>query len=293
MAAEATSVPMWASVNGHLSPAAEAVIPALDRGFLFGDAVYEVFSTREGRPLFWAEHLARLQHSARRTGVDPARIDGPKLLAEVRALCACLASPEAYVRLMLSRGVSLDLGLDPPADLTPSRVIYARPLTPVPATLKAEGCALMTTIVPRRDDGQLVAKTSSRQGAITERAAARAAGAYEALRIDRLGRVLEGATSTLFAVRDGEVLTPPLSLGVLDGITRRHVLQAARALGLGVHESVIPASQLRRLDEVFICSSTRGVVPVRAIDGHPFAAPGPVTARLSAAYEAAVDSHLG
>lgn len=286
---------LWASVDGRITPAARAVVPALDRGFLFGDAVYEVFSTRRGRPLFWEEHLDRLRASASRAGLAPTSLDGPTLLAEVQALCAAVGTEHAYVRLMISRGVNPGLALDPPDDvpLTPTRVLFARPLTAVDPALKAQGCVLMTTVVPRRDDGQPVAKKSSRQGAIAERRAAHAEGAYEALRVDTLGRVLEGATSTFFGVRDGALLTPPLALGILDGITRRHVLAVAHAAGQPLEEAVIPAAELAGLSEAFICSSTRGVVPVRAIDAHRYPAPGPVTAALSAAYEAEVEAHLG
>ncbi|MCA9543520.1 MAG: aminotransferase class IV, partial [Myxococcales bacterium] len=250
---------LWASVDGRVTPAEQAVVPALDRGFLFGDAVYEVFSTRRGRPLFWAEHLDRLRASGARTGLAPQAIDGAVLRAEVAALCAAVGADEAYVRLMVSRGVNPDLALDPREGLTPTRVLFARPLTPVDPALKAHGCVLSTTVVPRRDDGQPVAKKSSRQGAIAERLAAHAAGAYEALRVDTLGRVLEGATSTFFAVRAGVLLTPPLGLGILDGITRRHVLAVARAASVPVAEAAIPAEALDELDEAFICSSTRGV----------------------------------
>lgn len=282
-------------VGGRVLPMDQAAVPVTDRGFLLADSVFETVRTYAGRPFLLGEHLDRLRASAARTGLAPAALDGEQLLAEVRAVCAAVGAEQAYLRLMVSRGVNPGLALDPPDGdpLTPTRVLFARPLTPVDPALKAHGCRLMTTVVPRRDDGQPVAKKSSRPGAIAERRAAHAAGAYEALRVDTLGRVLEGATSTVFAVRNGVLITPPLGLGILDGITRRHVLAVAHAAQLPVDEAVLPAAELATLDEAFICSSTRGVVPVCAIDAHAYPAPGPITAQLSAAYEAVVEAHLG
>lgn len=140
---------------------------------------------------------------------------------------------------------------------------------------------------PRRDEGGLdpQAKSGSRLLAVMALAQAEQAGFYEALRVDPLDRVLEGGTSTFFMVCDGAVITPPLQVGILAGITRRHVLAMAAALGLPTAEASFSVDALADADEAFITSSVRGVMPVARIDDRRWPAPGPVTRRLMAAYQ--------
>jgi branched-chain amino acid aminotransferase len=124
---------------------------------------------------------------------------------------------------------------------------------------------------------------------------ARAAGAGEALLTDDDGNILECATSNVFLVRDGELHTPPLRLGLLAGRTRSIVMERARALGLQVSEHVFPAAEACRADELFISGSVKEIVPVLRIDGRPVgdARPGPVTRRLQNAYRRGVLDSLG
>lgn len=289
----ASSQGICVAVNGQVFPAAEARVSALDRGLLFGDGVYEVFSARGGRPLFWAEHLARLAASAAASGFEPLAPDlGPRLLAEVSAVCAAVGAPETYLRLLLTRGED-GLNLDPSPGLAPTRLIYGRALAPLDGRLRAEGCRLHPVAVPRRDDGAVVAKRAARPDAVAERAACQAAGAYEALRIDALGRVLEGSTSSFFGVLDGVLRTAPLAVGILAGITRQRVLALAGRHGLPTAEVALQADDLPRLTEAFITSSTRGLVPVQAIGDRGYPAPGPVTAALTRHYDALVEAELG
>ena len=282
----------WIAIDGEIMPAAEAQVPVLDRGFLFGDAVYEVFATRRGRPLFWSEHVGRLRRSAAQAGL-PIPLSDEVLLADVHAATAKVPGDAAYVRLMITGGPATSLRWEPPAERSLRRIVLARPLPTVDPALKADGCALHIVRVRRRDGDGPVAKRTARPDAILERTAAQAAGAYEALRVDELGRVLEGATSTFFGVCDGHLYTAPLAVGVLDGITRRHVLAAADAAGIPVREQAPLLANLHNMHEAFITSSTRGVVPVCAIDARRYPVPGPLTARLAAAYEAEVEAHLG
>lgn len=281
------------AVNGRVGPAAEARVSALDRGLLFGEAVYEVFVARGGRPLFWTEHLKRLFASAEVSGFDPLPAElGPMLLREISAVCAQIAAPEAYVRLVLTRGED---GLNPEAspDLAPTRLVLARPLSPLDPALRSLGCQLALVAVPSRLGTAPIAKRTARPEVAAERAAVRAAGAYESLRVDAAGRVLEGSSSSFFGVLDGTLRTAPLSAGVLAGITRQRVLALATEHDLPAAEDALTAADLPRLSEAFITSSTRGLVPVRAIDAVTLAAPGPVTAALVRAYDLRVEAALG
>jgi branched-subunit amino acid aminotransferase/4-amino-4-deoxychorismate lyase len=282
-----------AAVNGRVSPAAEARVSALDRGLLFGEAVYEVFVARRGRPLFWAEHRDRLAASALASGFDALPADlGPTLLREISTVCARLTAAEAYVRVVLTSGED---GLNPEASpgLAPTRIVLARPLTPLDSALRTLGCKLAPVAVPTAKAGVPVAKRTARPELAAERAAIHAAAAYESLRVDGDGAVLEGSSSSFFGVLNGVLRTAPLHLGVLAGITRSRVWDLANQAGLACDEVALNAADLPRLSEAFITSSTRGVVPVRAIGEVDLAAPGPTTAALTIAYDARVEAELG
>lgn len=265
----------YASVNGVITPLEEARIPVTDRGFLYADSVYEVLRTVGRAPLFWAEHLERLQASAGRIDLT---FEAAPLLRECRALMAQMTE-EARVRIVVTRGSSLA----GPGN----RVLIATPLgTPASAQFPA-GCGLLCVPVPMPGGGpDPHAKTGDRKLAVKAEAEAWRAGCHEALRVDPAGRVLEGATSTIFAVRDGVLLTPPLDVGVLAGITRAKVLEEAERAGIPVRLRTFLQAELPEMSELFITSTSRGVVPVCQVDALRYPAPGPITRRLQAAYDA-------
>lgn len=278
----------------RLLPAAEARISLFDRGFLFGDQIYEVLRTFRGAPLFFAEHAARLRASA---GYLDLALDvaDDQLLRWVRQAVAAVVAVrpgECQVRLLATRGEG-DLSLTG-AHGPPTWAIVARPLPLLPPALSADGCALATYPLPAHDTGapDPRAKTGDKRLGILAETAARAAGAHEALRIRADGEVLEGATSTFFLVAGGEIRTPPLDVGILAGITREKALAAAREAGLPCREVRLHLHDLWTCDEAFITSTGRGILPVARIDGRPVGAgtphagrPGPVVARLAAEYE--------
>ena len=276
----------WVSVDGVVYPGPEARISVFDRGFLFGDSVYEVLPRLDGVMVARDEHLARLFSSAALVGMAIG-VPAAQLAAELQAV-ADRVTGDAYLRLMVTRGVG-GMGLDPVEVGPATRLCFARPLR-VDAAL-SRGYVLHTVRVRRADTGEGLspaAKSGSRMEAILAMGEARRAGADELLRVDPLGRVLEGGTSSFFLVRDGVLVTPPLADGILPGITRRQVLSVARGLGVEAREATIHADELGTAAEVFVTSSTRGVVPVRRVDAQDYACPGPVTARLAAAWRAAV-----
>lgn len=267
--------PSWASVNGHVTPAAAARISVLDHGFLFADSVYEVLRTAGGRPLFWPEHLERLRCSAARVGLP---LDDAPLFDELAAVAARMPG-ESRLRLIVTRGST--------PDGPGNRVIIATPLGTPASALFPDGCTLHCVPVPA--PGATVdphTKTGDRKLAVNATRAAQALGFYEALRVAPDGRVLEGATSTVFGVQAGVLITPPVDAGVLAGITRAKVLEQAARLGIPTRLDTFLQAELPDLDEVFITSSSRGVVPVRQIDTLHYTAPGPITRQLAQAYQA-------
>lgn len=277
----------WVSIDGQITAAAEARVSVFDRGFLFGDSVYEVLRTVDGTPLFWTEHMERLWRSAGFLHL-PIGCSSETLREELDALLA-RSEGEQLARIIVTRG-SGSMGLDLADAGSPCRVIITKPLIAPDPALRQRGIALAIVASGRRGKGDLDprAKCGSRLQAVMAVAEARRGGAHEALMVDPLGRILEGATSTFFLVKQGALCTPPLGAGILEGITRRHVLACAVGLGITVREVPLQLDDLDDADEVFITSSTRGLMPVRQVGEHLFSLPGALTDALAASYDASL-----
>ncbi|MFO0695523.1 MAG: aminotransferase class IV [Polyangiales bacterium] len=274
------------SVDGVITDAEEARIPVLDRGFLYGDAVFEVFRTYGGVPHELDVHLARLEGSAERLRFR-LPVSRAQLAEEVAAAIADAGHPESYVRVVVTRGRG-PLGLDPTTAIHPLRVIVVAPLvTPPPAFYEA-GVAVITLRSSHEAGRKSTAgaKVANYVENILATVEAKEKGAHEAFFVDGSGQVLEGATSNVFVVSGGRVRTPPLSTGILGGITRSLVLDVARELGIPADEEPLTAHDLRSAEEIFLTSSIREVVPVIRLDGMDVGngRPGPVARRLLVAY---------
>jgi branched-chain amino acid aminotransferase len=277
-------------IDGSLVSAERAVVSVFDRGFLYGDSVFESLRTYRGQPFDLGLHLARLERSAARVLI-PLPVSLAVLEREVLQAIDAHPSPERYVRLTLSRGVGRSLGLDPELADTPLRVIAVMDLSLPPPELYERGIRAITFRIERASDtiGVADAKIGNYLLAVLAMRAARAEGAQDALLTAPNGDLLEGTTSNVFAVFGGNLVTPPESSAILPGITRAHVLDLARAAGVPVELRAVPKAELAGADEVFICSSIRELVPVVNIDGQPVGpgVPGPVTRELLGLYRAA------
>ncbi len=277
-------------IDGVLVPAERAVVSVFDRGFLYGDSVFESLRTYGGKPFDLAEHLGRLERSAERVFI-PLPVGLSVLDREVRQAIEAHSSPERYVRLTLTRGMGRSLGLDPELADTPLRVITITDLTLPSPALYEQGIHAISYRIERASDAAAVAaaKIGSYLLAVLAMRAARAAGAQEALLEAHNGDVLEGTTSNVFAIFRGKLCTPPESAAILPGITRAHVLTLAQSAGVPVELRALPKAELAFADEIFVCSSIRELVPVVNLDGQTLGAgvPGPVTRELLRAYRAA------
>lgn len=270
------------SIDGVVRSPGEAMVSAYDRGFLYGDAVFEVFRTYGGKPFALDEHLARLRRSAERVFISmPA--DEETLRREIDAALASAGNEESYVRLVITRG-SGPLSLDPDSATHPLRVLYVDPVVPPPRDAYVRGVALVTLHTRRAVDETSAAgaKVSNYLANLLALREAKTRGAHEALVVDARGHVVEGASSNVFVVSGGRVATPPESAGILAGITRAHVLAAARALGIPVDERELELTDVYSADEVFITSSIRELLPVVRVDERVIGSgkPGPVTRAL-------------
>lgn len=270
------------SIDGVVRPPEAAVVSVYDRGFLYGDSVFEVFRTYGGRPFALDEHLARLRRSAERVFIE-VPVDDAAWRAEVDGALAAAGNEESYVRVMLTRGTG-PLSLDPAAAVHPLRVILVEPVVPPPRDAYAHGVGVVTVRTRRATDDTSAsgAKVSNYLPNLLALRDAKAAGGQEALVVDARGHVVEGASSNVFVVKAGRIATPPESAGILAGITRAHVLAAARALAIAVDERELPTADVHGADEVFITSSIRELLPVVRVDDRPIGdgKPGPVARAL-------------
>jgi branched-chain amino acid aminotransferase len=276
------------SIDGTLRSPEEATVSVYDRGFLYGDSVFETVRTYGGEPYALDEHMARLVRSAERVFI-PMPVPPAAFAMEVRLAVRAARNPESYARAMLTRGAG-PVGLDPALAGAPLRVVLVEPLVPLPASVYRDGVGVVTVRTQRAADAAQGAKVGNYLASLLALKQAKAAGAHEALVLDAAGRVVEGTTSNVFLVRGGEIVTPPVEAGILPGITRAHLLEVAAELGRVVRFEAITPEDVLAADEVFLSSSLREVVPVVAVDGRRVGggAPGPVTRALHAAFRARI-----
>lgn len=281
------------SIDGQIMDEGAAVIPVTDRGFLYGDSVYEVVRTYGGEPFALDEHLTRLEQSAARLAMPLARPPGDgrePIIRDIRQTLAAAGHPESYVRVIITRG-SGPMGLDPGLADHPRRVVIVAPFQPLPAAWYAEGVAIHLVATGRAGGHTLLAGAKSGNYLVNVLAlgAAKRRGAHEAILLDHDDHVTEGASSNLFVVAGGQLLTPPLSAGILEGITRHKVCKLAQRAGFPVTERPIARDELSEADEIFLTSTLREILPVQRVDDQTVGqgTPGPIARRLLADYRAA------
>ncbi len=281
-------------IDGQLGTPENARVSVFDRGFLYGDSVFETVRTYGGLPFRLPEHLERLGRSAERVFI-PVPVPLGVLAEEVRTTLRAAENPESYVRIMVTRGQG-ELGLAPGLAPNPCRVIIVGPLEPPPPEAYAQGISVVTYRTQRTADATAAAgaKVANYLVSVLAMRDAKAAGAGEALVVDSSDCVVEGATSNVFIVRGGRLITPPEQAGILAGITRACLLEVARDLGLELELGRLPLAEVLGAEEVFISSSIRELLPVVRVDGHAVAdgRPGAVTLRLLTAFRARVREEM-
>jgi branched-chain amino acid aminotransferase len=285
----------FASVNGIVVPAEEARVSVLDNGFAFGDSVYEVLRTYGGRAFEPGRHFRRLRASAARLGF-PVPTDDAALLAQVDGLLARSPGGESYIRIIVSRGLG-DCSYSFDRVVGPTVVMIQKPLPPYPPWHYEEGIRVAAVDVRRNHPRALdpAIKSSNLLNNVLAMREAQARGAEEPVLLNQEGFVAEGASTNVFLVRGGRVLTPPLSAGILAGITREVVLEILPGLGVPAREEPLRLEDLLGADEAFMTSTTREVVPVRQVDEHRVGdgRPGPITRRVMAAFRDYAPAHCG
>ena len=269
-------------LNGEYLPAEEARVPVLDRGFIFGDGVYEVIPAYNGKLFRLDEHLQRLDDSLTAT-----RITNPYSNTEWRTILETLLEKngdgDQSVYLQVTRGIAVrDHGF--PEKITPTVFVMCNPLKPVDNQVREQGVCAITLEDTRWKHCNIKAITLLPN--ILLRQEAVDAGCAEAILI-RDGLVTEGAASNVFVVHNGRITTPPKSRQLLPGITRDLVVELANKHGLDCVEEDIPVATLTQADEIWLTSSTREILPVTRLDDQPVGdgRPGPVWAKMFAIYQ--------
>ena len=273
------------NIDGVISSEADARIPVLDRGFLFGDSIYEVVRTHDGVPHFWAEHWQRLQASAASIAMA-LDLSEATIARRVKETLTAAAHGDSYVRIVVTRGAgdapNIDLAY---ANSAPCWVIMVRPLALT--TGKPVHLALVDRLRNDRRALDPASKSGNYLNNVLALAEAKALGATDCVMLNADGSVTEASTSNVFARIDGVWCTPPLTAGILAGITRSSLLKFLPQAGERVEERTLNKADLLAADELFLSSTLRDIGPVTQLNGrvlHPDAegkpSAGSSTARL-------------
>lgn len=274
-----------ASVNGEIIPLKEAKVSVLDRGFLFGDGIYEVLRVYSGKPFLLEEHFTRLERSLKglQLSCDIASLkkNAQKLLSQSQIL-------EATLYIQVTRGVrhtrqhifSSESPVPPGTE-----VLFVTSYNDEKNRHFREKGARAITF-PDIRWGRVDLKTTNLLGNVLAAEAAKSAGVYEAIFVNEKGLVTEGSHTNVFAICNGKLRTYPLNVSVLPGVTRASVLQIAKNEGVPIEEKPLTKEELLRAEEVFVSATTAEIMPIIEVDGVSFSdsAPGPTTRAFQKAY---------
>jgi branched-chain amino acid aminotransferase len=273
------------SINGEFFAPGEAKISVLDHGFLFGDSIYEVVRTVEGKLFAADRHLRRLHASANALEMPLQRPDA-WLLQHLRDMHARADWPESYLRVIVTRGVG-ELDLHPGSCPAQNVIGIAKPLPKWPDESYAHGCKVIVAHV-RRNPKQATdpaIKSGNYLNNVLAIMEARKQNAMEAVMMNVDGFLTECTTSNVFIVKDGVVKTPGLKQGLLEGVTRGFIVEVCKRIGVPCEEADLREQDLLHADEVFITSTTRDVMPVGLIgDRRLGMVPGSITLKIANAY---------
>ncbi|MHB1559106.1 MAG: aminotransferase class IV [Isosphaeraceae bacterium] len=281
-----------ACLNGEIMPVEQAMVPVWDRGFLFGDAVYEVCRIYCGRCWLEAEHFARLRRSLQELDFPPVDVDG--VIERVHRTIRAGQITEGTVYIQITRGVAPRTHAFPDPPVPPTEVIIVRPYDDRPtARLRETGAKVITHADLRWKRCDIKSTNLLANCLATE--AARRAGCHEAILVDSEGIVTESTHTSLLWVRQGRIEGTPEGPEILPGTTRQLVLRLVRSLDIPFAGARIPLGELLAADEVILVGTTTEVVPIIQVDDTPIAGgkPGPVAARLWEAYHREVERFIG
>lgn len=271
-------------LNGEYLPMAEAQISTQDRGFLFGDGVYEVIPVYQRKLFAWDEHLQRLKNSLASVSIANPLSD-QEWFELLTTLIGKHPWDDQFVYLQVTRGIQMQRDHLPADCLTPTIYAYTNPLKPLDEKILTQGIKVVTLEDIRwlRCDVKAITLLPN----VLLKLAAKHQGADDAILIGRDGLVTEGSASNVMIVKDGELLTPPNSFKLLPGVTRVIIERVAAANGLVFKARDLTLQDLQNADEIWLTSSTKEALPVTQLDGKPVGTglPGSVWQKMRADYQ--------
>jgi len=268
-------------LNGMFVPEEKAVVSVFDRGFLYGDGLFEAIRIFNGKPFRWPQHWERLQQGAKFLKIKlPFPLE--KLYTAAGELIVKNKMPDALLRITLSRGVGAH-GYLPQNASKPTLFMSLRPAPKISRKIPVQWNLMFSAFHLMAGDPLAHYKTANKLPQVLARAEAAATGANEALLTSTDGFVVEGASSNLFWVKRGVIFTPPLAAGILPGVTRAVVFEIASGLKIPIRQQNIRSRDLGRMDGVFLSLTSLGIVEAKTLDGKILRR-SPVTGSLARAY---------
>lgn len=271
-------------IDGRLVPAKKASIPVFDSSFLYGEGLFETLRSVRGIVPFLKDHWLRMRRNARLIGLK-FPISFPTFGREITRLLRRNKIPEAYIRMTLSQSL----------EGRPRLVIWTKPFEPYPRACYRRGGRLVLIRMSLGDTRWLARlKSTSYLTRMRARQEIARRGAVEGVFLNEEGFVTEGASSNLFMVKKGVLLTPPLSDGLLAGTRRGAVLKVARKLGIKTVKKSLRVRDLKNADEIFVTSTLKDILPIGWFEGRKVGrvCPGLMTRRLIECYNSKVKTPL-
>jgi branched-chain amino acid aminotransferase len=269
-------------IDGQLYAKEDAKISVYDHGLLYGDGVFEGIRSYGGKVFRMEAHLDRLWSSAKAILLT-IPISREEMATAIEKTLAVNGIQDGYIRVVVTRGIGT-LGLDPNRCSRPNVIIITDYFALYPEELYRKGLEIVTVSVQRNHPAALSPRIKSLNylNNILAKIEGQQAGCVEALMLNHKGEVAECTGDNIFLVRDGELLTPSMESGILEGITREAVIELARAAGIAVHEVPLTKHDVYIADECFLTGSAAEVVPVVKVDSRVIGCgvPGPMTRSL-------------
>ncbi len=285
---------MYIYLNGQFVDEKHATVSVFDRGFLYGDGVFETMRAYQGRIAWLEQHLDRLFQSAEMIYLH-IRHSKQDFTAVLQELIDRNTLDNALIRMTITRGVGPP-GLNAGPDIHPTTVITARPYHPYPPSHYSDGVSLVVVTIKRNpiESTPPSIKSLNFLNNILAKTEATRKGAFDAIMLNQHNQLTEATASNLFLVKNGELFTPALACGILEGITRDAVLSLAQANKVSCRQQLLTVDALYSADECFLTNTSMELMPVTQIDNRVIGSgrPGPITIHLHEAFRQHVDAHF-
>ncbi|HLF85718.1 MAG TPA: branched-chain-amino-acid transaminase [Nitrospiria bacterium] len=286
---------MYIYLNNSFVPKEEAKVSVFDHGLMYGDGIFETLRSYNGTVFRIDSHIDRLFGSA-----EMIRLAIPKGKDELKEVIYQSLKinnlKEAYIRISITRGEG-EIGLDPDLCKEPTIIVISKPLTPYQEEIYRMGVRIIISAVRRMPAEALdpAIKSLNFLNNIMARISTKDKKAFDALMLNAQGYITETTTANIFIVKKGLLITPPLSSGILKGITRSAIILISRSIGIDLLEQDILPSDLYKADETFLTNTSLEIMPVVEVDGNLIAdgRPGEITGRLLGEYRSLVAQETG